>query len=105
MALPKTRRVYRGWPALLALGAACAARPPTVRNFPTYSEHQSEWIQSHCRVAFVEVVDADRSLDDFRRQAGMDLIERLSASAAAVELVGYKCPVAVPEEIARGEAQ
>ena len=87
---------------LLPLVCACS-HVATVRRFPRFSESQNEWLQSHCRVVFVDEVEGDARLDVTKARLAADVVERLAASESVVQLMAYRCAEPVPPEVARGE--
>ncbi len=89
------------WLPLVALAVACGE--PTVAKFPRFTETQNEWLQSHCRITYVGVLSSDTRLADAKAKLHADIVERLASSMTEVQLVAYACPVAVPDEVAKGE--
>jgi hypothetical protein len=87
---------------LVALLSGCASEA-TIRSFPRFTESQNEWLQSHCRVSFIDEFAVDTKLADAKKNLDADIVERLASSQTAVQLVGYRCSVSVPPEVSKGE--
>jgi hypothetical protein len=87
---------------VLAAGTGCMATD-TVTHFPRFTETQSEWLQTHCRITAVRTFEGGTPMAEAKLQLHADVVERLAGSVFAVELVGYHCTEPVPDAIARGE--
>jgi hypothetical protein len=90
---------------VLAVAAAAGGCLPkdSVFKFPRFTEAQSEWLQTHCRVTGVTLYEGQVTMPQAKEKLQADVVERLASSNDEVQLVGYRCPEPVPAEIARGE--